>query len=122
MSADHSPSNSKVYDYLDHPPQRYRHQFQKASGSREMVADGEGEWVKFEDMDLYMLEGGELMKQMAAENEKLKLALGAALKGAIRYVGYACADCGMQVIEGRSICKVSGNPHTTPKNGLEVKP
>jgi hypothetical protein len=62
-------------DYLDHPPQRYKHEFQKASGSREMVADREGEWVKFEDMDLYMFEGGQLLLQASHELERFKTAL-----------------------------------------------
>jgi hypothetical protein len=55
-----------VSDYLDKPPQRYKHEFQKYSGSREMVEDADGEWVKFEDMDLYMFEGGQLMTQALA--------------------------------------------------------
>lgn len=59
-------------DYLDHPPQRYGHVFQKASGSREMVEDPEGEWVKFDDMDLYMFEGGQLLQQAAAEIDRLR--------------------------------------------------
>ncbi len=53
-------------DYLAKPPQRYDHVFQKNSGSREMVEDPQGEYVKFDDMDLYMFEGAELMKQAMA--------------------------------------------------------
>jgi hypothetical protein len=32
--------------------QRFEHQFQKASGSREMVEDEDGEWVRYEDVRL----------------------------------------------------------------------
>jgi hypothetical protein len=28
---------------------RFKHEFQKASGSREMVEDNDGDWVKYED-------------------------------------------------------------------------
>lgn len=52
-----------MIDYLDKPPQRYDHVFQKNSGSREMVEDPQGEYVKFDDMDLYMFEGAQLMAQ-----------------------------------------------------------
>jgi len=60
-----------VIDYLDRPPQRWRHEFQKASGSREMVEDSDGEWVKFDDMDLYMFEGGQLMLRLVSSQEAL---------------------------------------------------
>lgn len=30
---------------------RFKHEFQKASGSREMVEHSEGEWVSFDDYD-----------------------------------------------------------------------
>jgi len=47
-----------------------------------MMEKPDGAWVLFKDMDLYMLEGGQLMKQMAdkhdeqsAEIERLRAAL-----------------------------------------------
>lgn len=46
-------------DYLDSPPQRYRH------GSREMVEHEYGEWVKFVDMDLYMFEGAQMLNRIS---------------------------------------------------------
>lgn len=58
-------------DYLDKPPQRYDHVFQKNSGSREMVEDDKGEYVKFDDMDLYMFEGAQLMQQALAEHKAI---------------------------------------------------
>lgn len=64
-----------MIDYLDKPPQRYKHTFQKASGSREMVEHTEGKWVRFDDMDLYMFEGGQLMQQAATELDRLRAAL-----------------------------------------------
>lgn len=30
---------------------RYKHEFQKASGSREMVEDEDGDWVQYEDYE-----------------------------------------------------------------------
>ena len=60
-----------MIDYLDKPPQRYDHVFQKNSGSREMVEDPQGEYVKYDDMDLYMFEGSEFMKLLA---ERVKFA------------------------------------------------
>lgn len=63
-------TDQKTHDYLDHPPQRYAHEFQRISGSREMVEHPEGEWVKHEDMDLYMFEGAELMKLAIATNQQ----------------------------------------------------
>lgn len=36
------------------PIQRWKHEFQKASGSREMVEDGDGEWIQYEDMQCAM--------------------------------------------------------------------
>lgn len=34
---------------------RYKHEFQRNSGSREMVEDPEGDWVKFEDIRIYLM-------------------------------------------------------------------
>ncbi len=34
---------------------RFNHEFQKASGSREMVEDPEGEWVKLEDIRIWVM-------------------------------------------------------------------
>jgi predicted RNA-binding Zn-ribbon protein involved in translation (DUF1610 family) len=63
----------------------------------------------------------QLCEEAADEIERLRAALGASLRGAIRYVGYDCADCGAQIIEGNSICRETGRIHTTPKNGLGSK-
>lgn len=68
-------SHKLVSDYLDHALQRWDNVFQKASGSREMVEDDKGEFVKFDDMDLYMFEGALLMQQMADKNDELLAAL-----------------------------------------------
>jgi hypothetical protein len=73
----------RMIDYLDKPPQRYAHVFQKASGSREMVEDADGDWVKYEDMDLYMFEGGQLALTLVAENQRLREALKIVAEGAI---------------------------------------
>jgi hypothetical protein len=56
----------KVYDYLNHPPQRYVHV------SAAMVENTAGEWVKFKDMDLYMFEGAQLMQQVLAELNQVR--------------------------------------------------
>ncbi len=64
-----------MIDYLDKPPQRYKHEFQKACGSREMVEDAEGEWVKFQDMDLYMFEGAQFILEAMPRIRKLEAAL-----------------------------------------------
>lgn len=61
------------------------------------------------------------IQTLRAEVERLNAALGAVMGGMIRYVGYDCADCGAQIIEGNSLCKKTGNPHTPPKNGLGAK-
>jgi hypothetical protein len=60
------PSKQQVVDYLDHPPQRYTF-----TGGSYVTDNPRGEWVKHADMDLYMLEGGQLMQQMADEHNKL---------------------------------------------------
>lgn len=80
---DHRPEDRRMIDYLDKPPQRYAHVFQKASGSREMVEDADGDWVKFEDMDLYMFEGGQLALTIVAENTRLREALKIIAEGAV---------------------------------------
>ena len=59
MSEAHRTENQKVYDYLDHPPKRWR----QLGANGAWVQRDDGPWVKFADMDLYMLEGGELMKR-----------------------------------------------------------
>jgi hypothetical protein len=40
---------------LGHGLPRYKHEFQRNSGSREMVEDPEGEWVKMEDIRIYLM-------------------------------------------------------------------
>ena len=69
MSADVVTSKQQVYDYLDHPPQRYS-QWCAASHGHQMMEKPDGAWVLFKDMDLYMLEGGQLMKQMADKHDE----------------------------------------------------
>lgn len=77
---------TEMIDYLDKPPQRYAHVFQRNSGSREMVEASEGEWVKFEDMDLYMFEGGQLMQRMLDDNKLLREALETAVSAMEQWV------------------------------------
>lgn len=89
MTSEH---DAKVIDYLDKPPQRYAHVFQKASGSREMVEDPEGDWVKFEDMDLYMFEGAQLMNLSIERHEKLR--------DGIRALQVRCCGTGKDVCNG----------------------
>lgn len=59
-----------------------------------------------------------VVRERDAEIERQRVALGMLTGATIRYVGYDCADCGLQIVEGGSICKKTGNPHTPPKNGL----
>jgi len=66
---------SDIIDYLNKPPQRYDHVFQKNSGSREMVEDPKGEYVRFDDMDLYMFEGAQLMQEALAKLKRYEAAL-----------------------------------------------
>lgn len=61
-------TDQKTHDYLDHPPQRW-HQL-GANGA--FVERSDGEWVKHADMDLYMFEGSELMKQAIETNQQLR--------------------------------------------------
>lgn len=63
-----------VHDYLNHPPQRWRLE------CGVLIADGEGDLVKFAEMDLYMFEGGQLMLRMLAENTALREQLAAQLQ------------------------------------------
>lgn len=69
----------RMIDYLDKPPQRW-HQL-GANGA--FVERADGEWVKFEDMDLYMFEGGQLALTIVAENQRLREALKIIAEGAI---------------------------------------
>lgn len=55
---------------------------------------------------------------LIGEVGRLEAALRATVGGIIRYAGYQCADCGMQVLEGRSVCTATGRQHTTPKGAL----
>lgn len=62
-------------DYLDTPPQRYLITAAETADGRPTVVtitDHRGEWVKFEDMDLYMMEGGQLLIQASAEIDRLR--------------------------------------------------
>lgn len=43
-------SEDLVVDDESFHPERYEHKFQKASGSRELVLDDEGEWIRYEDL------------------------------------------------------------------------
>lgn len=57
-----------VIDYLDKPPQRYTcygkddfgHPYDALASE-----DSDGAWVRFDDMDLYMLEGFQMMRELA---------------------------------------------------------
>jgi hypothetical protein len=89
-------SSEKVYDYLDHPPQRYELVHKSYLGDV-MEEQKDGDWVKFEDMDLYMLEGGKLMQQMCDEHDRLLgIVREAHAKIALEFSGSSvclCSDC-----------------------------
>lgn len=63
------PTDQKTVDYLDHPPQRY-----DLRGLLR-IKSPTGAWVKFQDMDDYMLEGGQLMVRMVESRRELLEAL-----------------------------------------------
>ena len=61
------PSSQQVIDYLDTPPKRY-----DMDGDGYPIEKPQGEWVKFQDMDNYMLEGGGYMRVLLAERQELE--------------------------------------------------
>lgn len=74
MTTDHVP----VIDYLDSPPKRY----EISVGGDRVIRWNEtrdGAWVRFEDMDLYMFEGSQLIQKIVAEithvREQLRTAI-----------------------------------------------
>jgi hypothetical protein len=74
MSVDHVPADEKVIDYLNKPPQRYDIGLEGdiCGAVLDVKEHPTGEWVRFEDMDLYMFEGGQLMQQCLAELKRLR--------------------------------------------------
>jgi hypothetical protein len=94
-------TQERVIDYLDKPPQRYEH----VSGA--MVESATGAWVKFEDMNLYMFEGGQLMQQLAAENDQLRRAA----RPVVRIMRTWCSEHGTDWNERCDVCKEArGSP------------
>lgn len=63
-----------------------------------------------------------VLESQAAEIDFLIRAVRALMAGALRYVGYQCADCDAQIVEGGSLCKKTGKFHTCPKIGAANKP
>lgn len=60
-------------DYLDKGPQRYLIGAGRDQDGKPILVtapDPGGEWVRFEDMDLYMFEGGQLMRQCLLERNQ----------------------------------------------------
>lgn len=66
--------SDQVIDYLNKPPQRFN--LIAARNERGIIEEplADGKWVKFDDMDLFMFEGGELMKKLLAKQQDLQRA------------------------------------------------
>jgi hypothetical protein len=91
-----------MIDYLDKPPQRYKHEFQCNSGSREMVEDAEGEWVKYQDMDLYMFEGAQGMLELLKRVKEMQAAL-QAVKQRMHFIGSPAEEFWSPNDDGRTV-------------------
>jgi hypothetical protein len=66
------------------PVQRWKHEFQKASGSREMVEHEDGEWMHYEDLKCAMI----FVTSYLHEHRQMLERLGAHKKivGAVSYI------------------------------------
>lgn len=85
MTDRHPSEDRRMIDYLDKPPQRYNIGLEGdiCGAVLDVKEHPTGEWVRFEDMDLYMFEGGQLALTVVAENQRLREALKIIAEGAI---------------------------------------
>lgn len=65
--------------------QRYKHEFQTASGSREMVEYEDGDWVRWEEVESSQWVGRQIVDELNTRVANLEMALRKAT---------LCDDCG----------------------------